>query len=194
MAAFGKNDDEGLNPLPRATFRELARRVLVANARVRVDPAAEAWVRSVLTPPELDLWNRQSSYDRNHAVRVARRVERRLASTRYGRDTLWPGAALMHDVGKLQADLSPYGRVIAALASKVVSLAAARRWARSANGARRRIGLYLTHGEVGADMIRAAGGREEIAAWAQAHQGCHRIAGLGIPPLVLEALLEADVA
>jgi hypothetical protein len=84
-------------------------------------------------------------------------------------------------------------RVIATLASKAMGVAAARRWASTATGAKRRIGLYLMHGEVGASMIRAAGGREEIAAWTEVHQGYRSLAGLGIPSIIVEALLESDV-
>jgi hypothetical protein len=185
---------EGGNPLPRATFRALAERAIAAARRVRIDPEDEAWARSVLTPAEFDLWIRQSDYDRSHSVRVSRRVQDRLAGTPYAGDALWPGAALMHDVGKLQSDLSLGERAIATLASKVVKAAAARRWAGFATGTKRRIGLYLIHGEVGAKMIRAAGGREEIAAWTEVHQGDRDVGRPGLPAVVVEALIESDVA
>jgi len=182
------------NPLPRATLRALARRAIIAAGKIRSEPADQAWVRSILTPAEWDLWTRQSAYEQDHAVQVARRVQRRLAPTVYASDTLWQSAALMHDVGKLQSDLSMGERVIATLASKVVGVATARRWAATATGAKRRLGFYLIHGELGAGMIRAAGGREEIAAWAEVHQGYQDIARLEIPPVVVDALLASDVA
>lgn len=185
--------DENSSPLPLARFRLLAERAMAAVVRVRSDPADQAWVKSILTAAEFDLWTRLSAYDQSHAVQVARGVQRRLAPTEYGSDTLWPSAALMHDVGKLQSDLSMPERVIATLASKAMGVAAARRWASTATGAKRRIGLYLMHGEVGASMIRAAGGREEIAAWTEVHQGYRSLAGLGIPSIIVEALLESDV-
>jgi hypothetical protein len=185
---------ESATPLPRATFRALAERAILALRKVSEDPADRAWVRSILTPAEFELWARQSDYDRDHAARVARRVERRLAPTVYAGDTLWPSAALMHDVGKTQANLSKLERVIATLASKAVGVATARRWAGSAAGAKRRLGIYLIHGEVGARMIRAAGGREEVAAWTEVHQGYQSVARLGMPSIVVEALLESDVA
>jgi len=193
MAWFRHSDESG-NPLPRATFRALVGRAIIALGKVPDDPADETWVRSILTPAEFDLWARQSGYDRAHAVRVARRVQRRLAPTVYRGDTLWPSAALMHDVGKIQSNLSMRERVAATLASKAVGVATARRWACSAAGTKRRIGIYLIHGEIGASMIRAAGGREEVAAWTEVHQGYRSVAPLGIPPLVVEALLESDVA
>lgn len=193
MASVRHIDESG-NPLPRATFRALIERAIIAAGKVRSDPADQAWVRSILTPAEFDLWTRQSAYDQSHAVQVARRVQRRLALTVHGGDTLWPSAALMHDVGKLQSGLSMGERVIATLASKAVGVATARRWACCATGAKRRIGLYLVHGELGAGMIRAAGGREEIAAWTEVHQGYQSSARLGIPSIVVEALLESDGA
>lgn len=182
------------SPLPRATFLELAGRAIHAARGIHIDPADLVWVRAILTPAELELWAAQSAYDRNHTVEVARRVERRLAPTAYGKDPLWPGAALMHDVGKLQSNLSLGERVVATLVSKLVGVATVRRWASSATGWTRRLGLYLIHGEVGAEMIRAAGGREEIAVWTEIHQGYRDIAGSGIPPIVVEALIESDVA
>lgn len=136
---------------------------------------------------------RQGDFDRAHAVRVAKRVERRLAATAYGNETVWLAAALMHDVGKVEAALSARERVLAMLASKAVGVDAARRWAASASGAKRRIGSYLIHGEVGAAMIRAAGGREEVALWARIHQGYRTRVEHRVPPVVVEALLESDV-
>ena len=183
---------DGGNPLPRATLPALATRAIVAARRAREDPADRAWVMTILTPPELALWNEQPEYDRRHAVRVAKRVERRLARTRYGGDTRWLSAALMHDVGKIRSDLSLLERVVATLASKFVGVATARRWARSAAGRKRRIGLYLIHAEIGAELIRAAGGRDEVAAWAEAHQGDRDFAGAGIPSPVVEALVGSD--
>lgn len=184
----------GPNPLPRATFLELVGRAIAAAIRPRGDPADRAWAESILTPGEFALWLRQSDYDQHHAIQVARRVELRLAPTTYAGDPLWTGAALMHDVGKCESDLSLPERAVATLASKVFGVATARVWASSAAGWRRRLGLYLIHGELGAAMIRAAGGREEAAAWSEIHQGYSGSDLSGIPPAVVEALIASDVA
>jgi hypothetical protein len=184
----------GPNPLPRATFPELAGRAIAAMVRRRSDPADREWAESMLTPVEFGLWIRQSDYDQSHSVQVARRVERRLAATAHAGDPLWPSAALMHDVGKLESELSLGERAIATLVSKTLGVATARRWAGSAAGLKRRIGLYLIHGELGAAMIRAAGGREAIAVWSEIHQGYSGSAGAELPPVVVEALIESDVA
>lgn len=184
----------GPNALPRATFPELLGRAIAAAVRPRSDPADRAWAESLLTPAEFGLWIRQSDYDQHHAIEVARRVERRLATTAHAGDTLWTSAALMHDVGKCESNLSLPERVIATLASKVFGVATARAWASSAAGWKRRLGLYLTHGELGAAMIRAAGGREAVAVWSEIHQGYSGTDSSGIPPIVVETLIESDVA
>ena len=180
------------HPLPRARWPELVSRARAAWSRGEVADGDRAWVSRILTPAELALWSGQSAHDRDHTLRVARRVERRLASTPHAGDTLWPAAALLHDVGKREADLTLLERAVATLASRVVSVERARRWIGSRIGIRRRFGLYLLHGEVGAGMIRRAGGREPIAAWAEVHQGDRAMGGF--PPLVVEALIESDVA
>lgn len=184
----------GPNPLPRATLPELGGRAIAALFPRRGDPADREWARSLLTPAEFGLWTRQSDYDRHHAIQVARRVERRLEPTAYAGDAKWPAVALMHDVGKIESNLSLSERAIATLASKILGVSTARHWAQSARGFRRRIGLYLIHGELGAAMIRAAGGREETAVWSEVHQGYSPLGGAGIPPIVVEALIESDVA
>jgi len=181
-------------PLPRSRGRDLVRRAWLALRRDADREADRAWARSVLRPSEYAIWIRQTAYDRRHALRVARRVEQRLAGTPYAGEARWVAAALMHDVGKAAAGLSPLSRAAAAFVNRIVDLETARRWARSRPGRLGRIGLYLIHGEVGARLIRDSGGREEIAAWSEAHQaeGIERVPGF--PPAVVAALSGSDVA
>jgi putative nucleotidyltransferase with HDIG domain len=182
------------NPLPRATLRELTARAICARRGERCDPADRAWAQSILTPAEFELWSGLSEYDQHHTIQVARRVERRLAPTAYGADSLWPAAALLHDIGKREADLSLFERALATLASRVVGVDRARRWTSSPARLKRRVGIYLVHGEVGARLIRSAGGREAIAAWTEVHQGDRPLDGLEFPAAVVEALIKSDVA
>ena len=186
--------DEGHAPaLPRARLENLFRRLVAALTRVRASPADQAWAAALLQPAELDLWRRLSSHDQHHSIEVARGVERRLAGTPYAGDGRWLGAALLHDIGKLAAGLNAAERVLATLLGKVVRLRTAGRWAAAASGPRRRLGLYLTHGPAGACAIRSAGGREEIAAWAEVHQRlpCPEVAV--VPGPVARALSESDL-
>jgi hypothetical protein len=100
----------------------------------------------------------------------------------------------MHDVGKLAARLTFIERIAANVLRSAIGRLRARCWASGATGRRRRIGAYLTHGEIGAAMIRAAGGREELATWAEVHQTHSGGPAPGVPAPVAAALLAADRA
>jgi hypothetical protein len=150
-----------------------------------------AWVRSVLNDGEYGLWARQPAHDRRHTIGVARGVERMLAGTEYAGDSRWPAAALLHDIGKLQAGLSVYSRVIATIAGRVTGRQMVNAWTAS-RGFTRRVGLYLQHGPIGADLVHMAGGRDEVAAWAGAHHDRSSWDGLSIPEPVVRALVLSD--
>jgi HD domain len=149
-------------------------------------PAEAAWAESLLTPPELALWLRLPNHERRYTIRVARHVQRALAGTSY-EDDRWPAVALLHDVGKLDAGLGVSGRTLATLAGVV------RPRTRSSGG---RFGRYLRHDEIGEQMLRAAGSRDEAAVWAGAHHHPERWGStVAIVPLpVADALAAADNA
>ncbi len=182
-----------LRALPRARLVNLIRRQVAALSRLRANPADHAWAESVLQPAELDLWRRLSAHDQYHSVEVARGVERRLSGTEYAGDGRWLAAALLHDIGKVLAGLSLPERIVATLLGKTIAVATAQAWAEAASGPKHRLGLYLTHGPAGAGWIRATGGRDEVAAWAEVHQRlpCPEVAG--VPGPVARALSESDL-
>jgi hypothetical protein len=150
-----------------------------------------AWVRGVLTPEEFALWSSQPAHDRRHTIGVAHRVVAYLAGTPFAHDTRWPAAALLHDIGKVQARLSVYGRVIATIAARLTKRQMIDAWAAS-RGFTRRVGLYLQHGAIGADMLEIAGARPEVTAWAGAHHDRTAWSGVDIPAEVIRALVLSD--
>jgi hypothetical protein len=182
-----------------SSWSHLAGRFFGALRPGRPGPADVEWVRGVLEPPELVLWERLPAHDQRHTIEVARKVESRLAGGPHAGDARWPAAALLHDVGKLASGLGVFGRVVATLAG----MAGARgsgvpgddkrlsAW-EEFRGFRRRISQYLRHGEIGADMIRMVGGREEVAAWAFAHHDRSRLDTGMFPAPVVAALVESD--
>lgn len=178
--------------LPRAEVPRLLRRFVDSMRAARLSPDDRACAASLLLPSEYELWARLAPHDQVHTVRVAKVTRSKLAGTAYEGDGRWLGAALMHDVGKLEANLAIHERVAATLAGRAVGLSTATRWARGSRGLIRRVGLYLTHGAVGAAMIRRAGGRQELAAWAGVHQAYDPPAESIIPAQVARALSEAD--
>jgi hypothetical protein len=152
-----------------------------------------AWVEAVLEPGELDLWRKLPNHDRRYSIRVAKDVEGRLAGTEYAGQSRWLAAALLHDTGKLDAGLGVFGRSVATVTGAVAGRARVDRWT-TASGFRRRVAWYLQHDERGAERIRAAGGRDEVARWALAHHCRDRWPASGVPVAVAEALEAADNA
>jgi hypothetical protein len=154
-------------------------------------PDDVAWVEMLLTPAAFTQFRRQPNHDQRHAIGVAREVQARLAGSEYAGDPRWLNAALLHDIGKLDARLGVYGRVIATVSGAVAGRSMAEAWSMS-GGFVRRVGLYLRHAELGADRIRVAGGPEEAARWAAVHHDPVAWADLGIPEPVVAALDAAD--
>jgi hypothetical protein len=106
---------------------------------------------------EHELWARMSGPDRRHAVGVARAV----ASTPESGQPWVLAAALLHDVGKVDSQLSTVARVPAT----VVGLVARERVARGDG----RLARYLRHDAIGADLLERAGADPRTVAWAREH-------------------------
>ena len=129
------------------TLLHLARRFFGSLSPREPAAADEAWVGSLLNDGEHELWRKMHAADRRHAVGVARTVPVELAP-----------AALLHDVGKVVSRLGTFGRV----GATVLGWAGRERW-------RGRVGDYLHHDALGADLLRVAGSSDLTVAWAREH-------------------------
>ncbi len=134
-------------------------------ARLSSDDAV--WAAEQLLPAERELWAQMSPADRRHALGVARDVERRL-----GVEATRPvlAAALLHDVGKIDAGLGTYGRVMATLSGAAIGRDPVMidRWTH-VRGFTRKVGLYLQHDRLGGDLLAMAGSDPITVAWAREH-------------------------
>lgn len=90
----------------------LARRFAGSLSRRPPPEADRAWAVSHLLPAEAELWKRLSAADQRHSILVTRRFVD-LLGTEPERAAM--AGALLHDIGKLDADLGTVGRVIATL-------------------------------------------------------------------------------
>jgi hypothetical protein len=106
-----------------------------------------------------------SGADRRHAVGVARRTVAEL-----GEDATRPivAAALLHDVGKVESGFGPWRRAIATVLGFLGGHARAERW-RTGRPPLDRVGRYLCHDAIGADLLSAAGSDPVTVAWAREH-------------------------
>lgn len=139
-------------------------------------------VRAILSPAEYAVWDTLGRADRAESVAVARRVSELLPAAA---DPVWVAAGLLHDAGKTESGLGTLGRVLATLVAAAVG---PERAGRSGG----RIGRYVRHPEIGADRLRRAGCRPEVAAWAAVHHDPARWSDAGIPVGIGAALARAD--
>jgi hypothetical protein len=97
-----------------------------------------------------------SGADRRHAAGVARRV---VADLGPGATRAVVAAALLHDSGKAVSGLGTFARVGATLVGVVAG--------RDRPGGR--VGQYLRHPQLGAELLAEAGSDPLTAAWAAEH-------------------------
>lgn len=139
--------------------------------------AQVARVASILTPPELALWQSMSPADRAESVATLDRLPSETAA-----NPAWAAAALLHDVGKTWSGLGTTARVFATARGMVGD--PARIGGRS--------GAYLRHAEIGAEALREVGARAEVVAWARTHHDPGRWPTGLIPASVCAVLARAD--
>ena len=145
----------------------LVRRFFGTALPIAPKASESAWALEQLLPGEARLWASMRSADRRHSIAVARRVQRALGD-QATRPVL--AAALLHDVGKVDAGLGAYGRTVATLSGAAVRRdpETIRDWTRT-RGFTRRVGLYLQHPRLGGDMLELAGSDPLTVAWAREH-------------------------
>ncbi len=166
------------------SMRHLAGRFFSALLPVGPRRADEHWAQENLLPGERSLWERMSGADRRHAVGVAHRTVAELQAPAgeqvADRDVV--AAALLHDVGKIEAGLGTWARAGVTFAAMATGRDHLVSWSGAADpqsaepgpGARRvswrqRIGLYLSHDRVGAQLLSEAGSDPLTIAWAGDH-------------------------
>lgn len=159
-------------------------------------PEDEQWALAQLLPGERALWARMSGPDRRHAVGVARDALARLSASGGAPGREVAAAALLHDVGKVASGLGTFARVGATV---VAILAGRDRLVAAGPGPdptgvpgswRQRLAAYLTHDQIGAELLRAAGSHPDTVAWAAEH---HLPSGQwSLERRVADALKEAD--
>ena len=162
----------------------LARRFFGSLSPRPLAPADDEWVAETLVAGERGLWDRMPLADRKHAAGVAREVATMLPDP--PRPVL--AAALLHDVGKIESGLGTFGRVLATVVGAVVGRDRAASW--SGSGLRGRVGSYLRHDRIGAELLQGAGADPLTVTWAREH---HLPSGRWtIDPTVAGALAAAD--
>ncbi|MEJ2570033.1 MAG: HD domain-containing protein [Anaerolineales bacterium] len=137
----------------------------------RLTPEDHLLIEKTLPPSLLEVFRRMGRSDQLHGVRVLRSV--RAGGTDH--PTLC-AAALLHDVGKSRHHPRLWDRILVVLATALFP-EAVERWGNAGEprGLRRPFIIAAQHPRWGADIVRAAGGSDELVALVRRHQA--------IPPL-----------
>ncbi len=167
----------------RATFNARVQRTL-RSAFAWLARPDDAWAKSVLSGAEFSVYIRMDARDREHAVRVARALLERHPDA----NNLVIQAALLHDCGKLVrpynlleriwvgwrvAEPDPNVRLSSAQLSDLTSSRPARVGSRRVKMAKQEplsaADVRRFHPQIGAWLIRAAGGVERVALIVERH-------------------------
>lgn len=143
-----------------AEIPHLARRTLWSMRKPAPHPEAEAWLLSLLSQPEADLYRQMDEVDRAHAIGCAEQVRDRPPEVIV--------ASALHDVGKIDASLGTPGRVAATLCGLLIA-ERARGWPSNRRGLRGRIARYLDHADRGVARLTQAGSSRLAVDWAREH-------------------------
>ncbi len=135
-------------------------------------PSHETWALDHLVIGEQALWRRMSGPDRRHAVGVAQGTISLLGHREVPREVT--AAALLHDVGKVESSFGTFARAVITLAGIVVGRSRLLTWAarhrdEGGRSARARVGIYLAHDRVGAELLQLAGSHPLTVSWAAEH-------------------------
>lgn len=153
------------------SWRHLSGRFFTALSPVGPGSEDESWAQDQLLDGERELWRRMSGPDRRHAVGVARDAIRLLGSEQARREIV--AAALLHDVGKVESSFGTFARVGITCAAMAVGRSRLVRWAGVREpgrpSRRARVGLYLTHDRLGAELLEDAGSQAVTVSWAAEH-------------------------
>jgi hypothetical protein len=145
-----------------SSIGHLARRWATSLSTRPPAPADAAWAEAFLAAGETTLWRRLSNTDRRHAILVARRY----AELRPDAARAEMAGALLHDIGKLDAGLGTWMRVVATVVG----------------GRTDRFRRYHDHERIGAEML---GGSDPLTVAMVADSA-------DLPPSVRAALHTAD--
>ena len=119
----------------------LAKRFFGALGRAPIGESQIELVRTTLLDSEFALWSVMMPMDKKHSIKVMSRfmqIYPQATATQVR-------ASLLHDVGKLESNLSVFARVLATIVGERGS----------------RFAKYHAHEKIGAQMLRQAGSDEE---------------------------------
>jgi len=131
----------------------------------RLTPEDKLVIEKTLSPSLVEVFQRMSPSDQLHGLRVLRSI-----CTAGEADPTLCAAALLHDAGKSRHPFRLWDRIVVVLGTALIPNAIERWGAGEPRGWRRPFVIAAQHPQWGAEIVRAAGGREELITLISRHQ------------------------
>jgi len=131
----------------------------------RLTPEDKLVIEKTLSPSLVEVFQRMSPSDQLHGLRVLRSI-----CTAGEADPTLCAAALLHDAGKSRHPFRLWDRIVVVLGTALIPDAIERWGAGEPRGWRRPFVIAAQHPQWGAEIVRAAGGREELITLISRHQ------------------------
>ncbi len=160
----------------RSKWRHLADRFFRSLRRTHLSSRSDAWVKSVLTEQEQQVFFAQCLADQRHGAGVGKRSFQLTDSAMVGR------AGVLHDIGKIDCELNTPGRAVATIAKQVFPLTSThwmqKRWDAvidtnelhlPARSWREKFAAYWLHPWTGQRLLRRLGSDPAVSQWALHH-------------------------
>ena len=149
-------------------IRNIRKGLTFLRSDLTVSPEDAAFASEYLSPAECQLFSQLSVQDQVHSIRVARTCLLSLANFPELDSREVVRGALLHDIGKTQADLGILFRTTWTLVAKVAPNALERLSSRFADARpgtlRHRMYVQARHAEIGADILGGTGTDERVRA------------------------------
>ncbi len=131
----------------------------------RLTPEDNLLIEKTISPSLVEVFQRMSRPDQLHGLRVLRSI-----CAAGEADPALCAAALLHDVGKSRHPFRLWDRILVVLGTAMIPDAIERWGAGKPRGWRRSFVIAAQHPRWGAEIVRAAGGREELITLIGRHQ------------------------
>lgn len=146
----------------------------------KITPQDETFVAKHLNQSECKLFWQMSLPDQRHSLNVAYTVLELADELAESDQPVLIKAALLHDVGRKQGDVSTPDKIIAVISRAVFGRKVTQKWGRQGRGSffhnlRHAFYVSANHPEIGAELLRSAGTEEQVVNLVRFHHhpaGC----------------------
>ena len=148
-------------------LKHLGARFLFSVVKSKDEEVTKSELLKIMTKDERDLFFQQKKVDQTHSLRSAKSIYAQNGDQVHTDLVI---AAALHDVGKLESELGIVGRIAATCLAFIFGLGRVHSWGSKREGTLlNRVSKYVTHPEIGAQMLEEAKSCQLAISWALDH-------------------------